>query len=91
MQEADIGEELWEPLARAFLRGVEDSFTLYELRDALAIHRGKAPMDRVLGPWLREMGWERRQSSVMRTVWKRTDGAKPEYSDSMSKSLKRNT
>jgi len=85
-----VKEEPWEPLARAFLRGVEDSFTLYELREALAIHRGKAPMDRVLGPWLRERGWERRQSSVMRTVWKRTAGAEPGFSGSMVKSLKRN-
>lgn len=90
MQETNKKEEPWEPLARAFLRGVEDSFTLYELREALAIHRGKAPMDRVLGPWLRERGWERRQSSVMRTVWKRTDGAEPGFSGSMLKSLKRN-
>lgn len=75
MQETDKKEEPWEPLARAFLRGVEDHFSIEEFREALGLTGVKAPLDGYLIPWIRKRGWESRRPKPYANVrWHRMEG-----------------
>jgi len=75
MQKTGSGEERWEPLARAFLRGVEDGFLLSEFREALGVTGVKAPRDDLLARWLRDRGWDNHRKDPFGSVkWTRRSG-----------------
>ena len=68
-------ENVWEPLALAFLRSVEDSFYLNDLRDALGYMNVKAPIDGKLVNWLRDRGWDnKRNTAYANVMWHRQVG-----------------